>query len=378
VRASGARLLRPYDAATLLLTPPAGVSGRDYLAAVVALADDAYATLGWDQPLRLFAVVPLSARPKKSRDKIAANARADGVQFDPATAITVAEVPTPGEGTPLDLLGGARVPGWVGTLILHTEAWASPAPGEDGMDPAAGLAPSAHPSRQEMRMTLAVARDGYTLTAQTPRGGQTRLSVGDASAYSYGRATDLLLRLMGAPTPPSAFHPGHLLAAHLITSLADYATAVGHKLGTPRVRAIAQHMDELDDEARSASPPDGFGELGDANLSHLLSDAVAAADHPDEPHAGPYTPGDWADTAAMWAYFAAHDPDDSWMDAGIFARQAAADAMGGATAEDFLGTLGAVFGKADAGLLRTGLGALGVLGWPSVDLADLASTIDPP
>jgi len=368
VRTAATRLLRPYDAATLLLTPPAGVSERDYLTTVVALADDAYSVLGWDQPLRLFAVVPLSARPKKSRDKIAANARADGVQFDPATAITVAEVPTPGEGTPLDLLGGARVPGWVGTLVLHTEAWASPAPGGGGVDPAAGLAPSAHPSRQEVRMTLAVARDGYTLMMRTARGGQARLSVGDAAAHSYGRATDLLLRLMGAPTPPSAFHPGHLLAAHLLTALADYATAAGHELGTPGVRGIARRLDELGDAARSAGPPAGFGELGDANLSCLLSDAVVAADHPGEPHAGPYTPGDWADTAAMWAYFAAHDPDDSWMDAGIFARQAAADALGGATAEDLLSTLGAVFGEADAGLLRTGLGALGVLGWPSVDL----------
>lgn len=127
------------------------------------LADSKYAARGWNQPFQLLAIAPLTARPKKSRDALSPKATAEGVSFDPDTAVTVAQVPVPAAGTLIELIGGARVPAWVDALILTAEAWSSPASSGDEMDPTAGLAPSAHPGRVEVRTTIAVARDGYTL-----------------------------------------------------------------------------------------------------------------------------------------------------------------------------------------------------------------------
>jgi len=241
---TGIRLLRPVETAMVLMTPPAGATEREFLTNLLANADESYAERGWDQPYQLLAVAPLISLTKKSRDRLSERARATGIPFEAATAVIVAEVPVQGDGALIELIGGCRVPEWVRTLVLTSESWVAPASSGEEMDPTASLRPSAHPGRVEARTTIAVAADGYTLHLMTVRDGAGQLSVGDAAVHPCGRTTDLLLRLMGAPTAPSAYYPGHLVTAVMLKALPQWAIDTEHEIGTPGVRALAQALAE--------------------------------------------------------------------------------------------------------------------------------------
>ena len=377
---TGIRLLRPVETAMVLLTPPAGATEREFLADLLANADESYAKRGWDQPYQLLAVAPLISLPKKSRDCLSERARAEGIPFEAATAVIVAEVPVQRDGALIDLIGGCRVPEWVKTLVLTSESWVAPASSGEETDPTASLRPSAHPGRVEARTTIAVAADGYTLHLMTVRDGDGQLSVGDAAAHPCGRTTDLLLRLMGAPTAPSAYYPGHLVTAVMLKALPQWAIDTEHEIGTPGVRALAQAL-ALDGAGGDRAAVDGddafalttelaaaFVNIAGPDGADLLVDAVTAADHPTKRLPSPYTPGDWVDAAATWTGWAAESADDAWMDAGMFARETMGENVGGATDEDLLSTIVGLFGEADADLLRTGLTALGLRGWPAWDM----------
>ena len=380
---AGTRLLPHDETKTLLWAPAVDTSEHEALADLVAIADETYAAQGWGQDAyRLLAVARLADLPQASRARLTQKARTEGVSLTPATALTVTHMSVGGGEPLIELIGGCRVPEWAGALILTEEAWAAPAPSGEAMDPASGLPPSEHPGRVAGRATIAVARDGYMLGLMTARsGGEATLSVGDASAHSYGRTVDLLLRLMGAPTAPSAYHPEHLLAAVVLGALPE-AAPPHHEMGTPGVRDLAHALAAYgtgsdDDDAnyqRAAAAlavtnerAAAFVEKVDPAGAALLVDAVRAADHPDG-HTSLYTPGAWDDAAAQWAEWAAESDDDTWMDSGMFAREAFAENTGGHTDEDLLSTIAVVFGEADAALLRTGLTVIGALGWPAWDM----------
>ncbi|MFF2521604.1 PPA1309 family protein [Streptomyces liangshanensis] len=125
---------------------------------------DAYAAgLGWDQPARLFALVD-TARLRTDEPELAAQLGLDdGDATAPLTPIEQDEIPA---GTPLDeFLATIAWPGAVAGCAMTVERLMLPPSAEssvpDGLDEA-GLADwvAAHPDRQEVRMTVAVLRDG--------------------------------------------------------------------------------------------------------------------------------------------------------------------------------------------------------------------------
>ncbi|MFJ2111045.1 MULTISPECIES: PPA1309 family protein [unclassified Streptomyces] len=126
---------------------------------------DEYASgLGWDQPARLFALVD-TARLRTDEPGLAAQLGLDddGGAVAPLTPIEQDEIPA---GTPLDeFLGTIAWPGAVAGCAMTVERLMLPPSAEDsvpdGLNEAA-LAKwvAAHPERQEVRMTVAVLRDG--------------------------------------------------------------------------------------------------------------------------------------------------------------------------------------------------------------------------
>ncbi|QLE73860.1 hypothetical protein FGW37_21775 [Streptomyces rectiverticillatus] len=130
---------------------------------------DQYAsTLGWDQPARLFALVDtakLRAQEPGLADQLGLDASA---QAGSLTPIEQDEVPA---GTALDkFLGTIAWPGAVTGCALTVERLMLP-PSAEGTVPN-GLNEkqlakwvAAHPDRQEVRMTVAVLRDGARETA---------------------------------------------------------------------------------------------------------------------------------------------------------------------------------------------------------------------
>lgn len=125
---------------------------------------DEYASgLGWDQPARLFALVD-TARLRTDEPELAAQLGLDdGGSVAPLTPIEQDEIPS---GTPLDeFLATIAWPGAVAGCAMTVERLMLPPSAEasvpEGLDEA-GLATwvSAHPARQEVRMTVAVLRDG--------------------------------------------------------------------------------------------------------------------------------------------------------------------------------------------------------------------------
>ncbi|MFD5034146.1 PPA1309 family protein [Streptomyces sp. NPDC058220] len=125
---------------------------------------DEYASgLGWDQPARLFALVD-TARLRIDEPELAAQLGLDdGGAVAPLTPIEQDEIPS---GTPLDeFLGTIAWPGAVAGCAMTVERLMLPPSAEasvpDGLDDS-GLAAwvAAHPERQEVRMTVAVLRDG--------------------------------------------------------------------------------------------------------------------------------------------------------------------------------------------------------------------------
>lgn len=125
--------------------------------------DEYAAGLGWDQPARLFALVDT------------ARLRTDEPGSRPSWASTTATRPRPSPlssrtrsrpATPLDeFLATIAWPGAVAGCAMTVERLMLPPSAEasvpDGLDEA-GLADwvAAHPDRQEVRMTVAVLRDG--------------------------------------------------------------------------------------------------------------------------------------------------------------------------------------------------------------------------
>ncbi|MFD6420106.1 PPA1309 family protein [Streptomyces sp. NPDC060194] len=125
--------------------------------------DEYAATLGWDQPARLFALVD-TERLRSQEPALAAQLGLDGdAEPAPLTPVEQDEVPA---GTPLDeFLGTIAWPEAVGGCAMTVERLMLPPSAEasvpDGLDDA-GLAAwvAKHPDRQEVRMTVAVLRDG--------------------------------------------------------------------------------------------------------------------------------------------------------------------------------------------------------------------------
>jgi hypothetical protein len=125
--------------------------------------DEYVSGLGWDQPARLFALVD-TARLRTDEPELAAQLGLDdGEAVAPLTPIEQDEVPN---GTPLDeFLATIAWPGAVAGCALTVERLMLPPSAEasvpEGLDEA-GLAEwvAAHPDRQEVRMTVAVLRDG--------------------------------------------------------------------------------------------------------------------------------------------------------------------------------------------------------------------------
>ncbi|MEV5445136.1 PPA1309 family protein [Streptomyces sp. NPDC052644] len=125
---------------------------------------DEYASgLGWDQPARLFALVD-TARLRADEPELAAQLGLDSDEAAaPLTPIEQDELPS---GAPLDeFLATVAWPDAVTGCALTVERLMLPPSAEgsvpDGLDEA-GLARwvAAHPDRQEVRMTVAVLRDG--------------------------------------------------------------------------------------------------------------------------------------------------------------------------------------------------------------------------
>ncbi|MCX4513129.1 MULTISPECIES: PPA1309 family protein [unclassified Streptomyces] len=125
---------------------------------------DEYASgLGWDQPARLFALVD-TAQLRTQEPGLAAQLGLDeGDAGAPLTPVEQDEIPS---GTPLDeFLGTIAWPDAVAGCALTVERLMLPPSAEasvpEGLDEA-GLAEwvAAHPGRQEVRMTVAVLRDG--------------------------------------------------------------------------------------------------------------------------------------------------------------------------------------------------------------------------
>ncbi|WP_338672846.1 PPA1309 family protein [Streptomyces sp. SCSIO 30461] len=143
---------------------PAGtpVAGSPLTRAVLEI--DEYASgLGWDQPARLFALVD-TARLRAQEPGLADQlGLAEGDQASALTPVEQDEIPS---GTPLDeFLGTIAWPEAVAGCALTVERLMLPPSAEasvpDGLDESALAAwVAAHPGRQEVRMTVAVLRDG--------------------------------------------------------------------------------------------------------------------------------------------------------------------------------------------------------------------------
>ncbi|WP_424890057.1 PPA1309 family protein [Streptomyces sp. XH2] len=130
---------------------------------------DQYASgLGWDQPARLFALVDtgkLRAQEPGLADQLGLD---DTAQAGSLTPIEQDEIPA---GTPLDkFLGTIAWPDAVTGCALTVERLMLP-PSAEGTVPN-GMSEkqlakwvAAHPERQEVRMTVAVLRDGARETA---------------------------------------------------------------------------------------------------------------------------------------------------------------------------------------------------------------------
>ncbi|WP_190082037.1 PPA1309 family protein [Streptomyces longisporoflavus] len=125
---------------------------------------DEYASgLGWDQPARLFALVD-TARLRTQEPGLATQLGLDNSPEEPGlTPIEQEEIPA---GKPLDeFLGTIAWPDAVAGCALTVERLMLPPSAETSVPDGLGEAElakwvSEHPDRQEVRMTVAVLRDG--------------------------------------------------------------------------------------------------------------------------------------------------------------------------------------------------------------------------
>ncbi|WP_127358670.1 PPA1309 family protein [Actinacidiphila soli] len=141
------------DGAPLAATP---------LTRAVLEIDDYASGLGWDQPARLFALVD-TAQLRTQEPGLADQL---GLGEENAGALTPIEQDELPDGTPLDeFLGTIAWPDVIAGCAMTVERLMLPPAAEqsipEGLDDAA-LAKwvAAHPERQEVRMTVAVLRDG--------------------------------------------------------------------------------------------------------------------------------------------------------------------------------------------------------------------------
>lgn len=142
-------------------TPLAGTP----LTRAVLEIDEYAAGLGWDQPARLFALVD-TAQLRAEEPSLAAQLAPGAHQDEAAGTYTPVEQEALPAGTALDeFLGTVAWPGAVAGCALTVERLMLPPSAEesvpDGLD-GSRLAEwvAAHPERQEVRMTVAVLRDG--------------------------------------------------------------------------------------------------------------------------------------------------------------------------------------------------------------------------
>lgn len=131
--------------------------------------DEYAAGLGWDQPARLFALVDtaqLRAEEPSLAGQLAPGPGPGADSGPPRTSYTPVEQDALPPGTALDeFLGTVAWPGAVTGCALTVERLMLPASAEqavpEGLDDAQLAAWVArHPERQEVRMTVAVLRDG--------------------------------------------------------------------------------------------------------------------------------------------------------------------------------------------------------------------------
>ncbi|MFI1828957.1 PPA1309 family protein [Streptomyces sp. NPDC020412] len=155
-----------HASASSAAAKPAGAGGpiaASPLTRAVLEIDDYAAKLGWDQPARLFALVD-TAQLRTQEPSLAAQLGLDGdEEAAPLTPIEQDEIPA---GAPLDeFLATIAWPDAVAGCALTVERQMLPPSAEASVPQdldEAGLARwvAKHPDRQEVRMTVAVLRDG--------------------------------------------------------------------------------------------------------------------------------------------------------------------------------------------------------------------------
>jgi hypothetical protein len=146
------------------LSSPSGPPMASSPLTVAVLEIDEYASgLGWDQPARLFALVD-TAKLRTQEPGLAAQLGLDGA--GPAASLTPVEQDEIPSTTPLDeFLATIAWPDAVAGCAMTVERLMLPPSAEasvpEGMDEAQLTDWVArHPDRQEVRMTVAVLRDG--------------------------------------------------------------------------------------------------------------------------------------------------------------------------------------------------------------------------
>ncbi|MGI8682794.1 MAG: PPA1309 family protein [Mycobacteriales bacterium] len=139
------------------------------LAAVVAEIERHVAEDGWDQPLRLYALVA-TADLLRREPALAASL---GLAEATTAALTPVEQDSLPPGPLDDVLAGVGWPAEVLGCAVVTEATVLP-PGADGEAPPEGMDPagwaSRHPDRREVRMAVGVLRDGSRAATLRLRG----------------------------------------------------------------------------------------------------------------------------------------------------------------------------------------------------------------
>ncbi|MFF0450139.1 PPA1309 family protein [Streptomyces sp. NPDC004609] len=143
--------------------PGSGPIAASPLTRAVLEIDEYASKLGWDQPARLFALVD-TAQLRAQEPALAAQLGLDGDSAaSPLTPIEQDEIPP---GTALDdFLGTIAWPDAVTGCALTVERQMLPSSAEatvpeDLDDAALTQWVNSHPDRQEVRMTVAVLRDG--------------------------------------------------------------------------------------------------------------------------------------------------------------------------------------------------------------------------
>ncbi|QIY60049.1 hypothetical protein HEP86_26860 [Streptomyces sp. RPA4-5] len=165
----------------------------DPLTRAVLEIDEYSAGLGWDQPARLFALVD-TAKLRAQEPSLAAQLGIDDSTTTSLTPVEQDEIPA---GVPLDeFLATIAWPDAVTGCALTVERLMLPPSAEDsepaGMDEAQ-LAKwvAKHPDRQEVRMTVAVLRDGRRESALRLREKDSTSEVLTGSALVPGLAEAL-------------------------------------------------------------------------------------------------------------------------------------------------------------------------------------------